>query len=78
MFVIGGETQNGAGATSRNVYQRVDIYNPQTGVWRAGTVMPTARHGIFPVLVGNRITIAGGGVQAGSSSSSLVEILTAR
>jgi N-acetylneuraminic acid mutarotase len=78
LYVIGGETQTGAGATSRNVYQRVDIYNPQTNSWRLGTPMPTARHGIFPVLLGNRITVAGGGVQAGFSSSSIVETLTVR
>ena len=78
MFVIGGETLNGAGATSGHVYQRVDIYNPATGVWRAGTPMPTGRHGIFPLLVGNRITVAGGGVQAGGSSSATVQTLTAR
>ncbi|MET0865216.1 MAG: kelch repeat-containing protein, partial [Nakamurella sp.] len=78
MYVFGGETQNGAGATSRNVYQRVDIYNPQTGSWRLGTPMLTGRHGISPVIVGNRITVAGGGVQAGFSSSSMVETYTAR
>lgn len=70
LYVMGGETTNGAGATSRNVYQRVDIYNPVTRTWRLGTPMPTARHGIYPVLVGNRILVAGGGVQAGFSSSS--------
>jgi N-acetylneuraminic acid mutarotase len=78
LYVLGGETQNGAGATSRNVYARVDIYNPQTNTWRLGTPMPTARHGIFPVLTGNRITVAGGGVQAGFSASSAVETLTVR
>jgi N-acetylneuraminic acid mutarotase len=78
LYVIGGETQNGAGATNRNVYNRVDIYNPQTNSWRLGTPMPTARHGIFPVLTGNRITVAGGGVQAGFSASSAVETYTIR
>lgn len=78
LYVMGGETQDGAGATARRVYQRVDIYDPRTNTWRQGTPMPTARHGIFPVLLGNRITVAGGGVQAGFSSSSVVETLTAR
>jgi N-acetylneuraminic acid mutarotase len=78
LYVMGGETQNGAGATSRNVYSRVDIYNPSTNSWRLGTPMPTARHGIFPVLTGNRITVAGGGVQAGFSASSAVETYTVR
>jgi N-acetylneuraminic acid mutarotase len=78
MYVIGGETESGAGATSRKVYQRVDVYNPQTRTWRLGTPMPTARHGIYPVLVGNRITVAGGGVQAAFSSSGVVETYTVR
>lgn len=78
LYVMGGETQNGAGATNRNVYSRVDIYNPATNTWRLGTPMLTARHGIFPVLTGNRITVAGGGVQAGFSASSAVETYTAR
>jgi N-acetylneuraminic acid mutarotase len=78
LYVFGGETQNGVGATSRNVYARVDIYHPATNTWRLGTPMPTPRHGIFPVLTGNRITIAGGGVQAGFSASSVVETYTAR
>src|SRR5690606_19859138 len=78
LYVIGGETQNGAGATSRNVYSRVDSYNPATNTWRLGTPMPTARHGIFPVLTGNRVTVAGGGVQAGFSASSSVETYTVR
>ncbi|MCU1438310.1 MAG: Kelch repeat-containing protein [Naasia sp.] len=78
LYVIGGETQTGAGATSRRVYARVDVYNPQTNSWRLSTPMPTARHGIFPVLLGNRITVAGGGVQAGFSASSIVQTLTLR
>ncbi|WP_111766856.1 kelch repeat-containing protein [Nakamurella deserti] len=78
IYVMGGETDTGAGATSRKVYQRVDVYNPQTRTWRLGTPMPTGRHGIYPVLVGNRITVAGGGVQAANSSSSVVEVYTVR
>lgn len=77
MYVMGGETLDGAGATSRKVYNRVDIYNPATNTWRTGTTMPVAKHGIFPLLTGNRITVAGGGVQAGFSSSATVETYNA-
>ena len=35
-WILGGETEDGAGATSRNVYARVDIYNPRTNSWRTG------------------------------------------
>ena len=73
-YVIGGETATGAGATQNNVYDRVDIYNPSTNTWRLGAPMPTARHGIFPLLYGRRIHVAGGGLNAGGSSSALLEI----
>ena len=57
-YVMGGETVNGGtGATSGNTYNRVDIYNLASNTWRLGTPMPTARHGIFPVLHGNRIYV---------------------
>jgi N-acetylneuraminic acid mutarotase len=73
-YIMGGETLSGPGATSSGTYSRVDIYNPATSTWRTGTPMLTARHGIFPLLVGPRIVVAGGGTQAGHSSSSKVEI----
>jgi len=73
MYVMGGETATGAGATDRHVYRRVDVYDPATSTWRQGTPMLTGRHGIFPLLYAGRITVAGGGVQAGASTSSQVE-----
>jgi N-acetylneuraminic acid mutarotase len=73
-YILGGETLDGSLATSANVYNRVDIYNPLTNTWRLGPVMPTARHGIFPVLHAGRIYIAGGGIQAAGSQSRVVEV----
>ncbi len=73
-YVLGGETLDGAGATDQNVYSRVDIYSPVLNRWRLGTSLPTARHGIFPLLIGGRIYVAGGGTQAGYSSSNKLEI----
>lgn len=61
-YVMGGETvSGGTGAIPANVYNRVDIYNLASNTWRTGTPMPTARHGIFPALRGNRIYVVGGG-----------------
>lgn len=74
-WVMGGETLDGAGATADHVYDRVDIYNPVTNSWRAGPPMPTARHGIYPVLDGTRIRVVGGGVESGDSSSTADEVL---
>jgi N-acetylneuraminic acid mutarotase len=76
-FIIGGETATGAGATADKVYNRVDIYNAATNTWRLGDPMTTARHGIFPLLHQDSIYVAGGGIVAGHSSSSVLEILNA-
>ncbi len=74
-WVMGGETLDGSGATAEDVYDRVDVYDPVTNSWRAGPAMPTARHGIFPVLDGSRIDVAAGGVKSGDSSSTVHEVL---
>lgn len=73
-YVMGGETKTGAGATVDRVYDRVDVYKPQTNTWRLSTPMPTARHGIFPLLIADRMYVAGGGVKAGFSASSALEV----
>ena len=73
-YVIGGETLNGSGATSDGVYDRVDIYDPLTNSWRLGPPMPTARHGIYPIIFGNQIYLPGGGIVASHSSSNILEI----
>ncbi|HMO27131.1 MAG TPA: kelch repeat-containing protein, partial [Tepidisphaeraceae bacterium] len=67
-YIIGGET-------TTQVINRVDIYNPSTNTWRRGPDMPTARHGIYPILAGSRIYVAGGGVVVGKSESRIFEFL---
>ena len=74
-YVIGGETFDGPGATAAGVYHRVDVYSPATNTWRPGPPMPTARHGIFPLLFAGRIYVAGGGTRAGASTSAVLEVL---
>jgi len=75
-YVFGGETLDGPGATEDNVYARVDIYDPRRNAWRAGTPMPVARHGVFPVAVAGRIFVAGGGVKAANSQSQTFDVYT--
>jgi N-acetylneuraminic acid mutarotase len=77
-WIIGGETEHGAGATALRTYDRVDVYNPRTNQWRRGPALPTARHGIFPLEYEGQIVVAAGGVQAGASRSSVVEIIWPR
>jgi N-acetylneuraminic acid mutarotase len=76
-YIMGGETKDGPSANEYHTYDRVDIYNPLTNSWRLGTPMPTARHGIFPLLHGGRIYVAGGGprsMQIGYNDSNILEI----
>jgi N-acetylneuraminic acid mutarotase len=75
-YVIGGETKDGPGAVNGNVYNRVDIYNPTTNTWRTGKEMPTARHGIFPMLYNGKLYVGAGGTKAAFSISNIFEIYT--
>jgi N-acetylneuraminic acid mutarotase len=76
LYVIGGETtSSGTGQVAGNVYNRVDVYDPVTRTWRLDSSLPTARHGIFPLVYEGRIFVIGGGTSAGFSSSNAVEIL---
>jgi N-acetylneuraminic acid mutarotase len=77
-YILGGETRTGAGANAYHTYDRVDIYNPLANTWRRGPAMPTARHGIFPLLQAGPIYVAGGGprsMQVGYNESNILEIL---
>ena len=74
-YVMGGETDTGAGASAAGVYNRVDIYNPATNTWRPGPTMPTARHGVDPVIVSGRIYTFGGGTSSGDSATTTSEVL---
>jgi hypothetical protein len=74
LFVIGGETTFGFGATAAGTYNRVDIYRVAFNDWAKGTPMLTARHGYAAVLHEGRIYVAGGGTIAGSSASTTFEV----
>jgi|GEM_PF-492148 len=73
-YIFGGETASGPGATVDKVYNRVDVYRPRTNTWSELATMPTARHGIFPLLIGGRVYVAGGGTKAGFSQSAALEV----
>jgi hypothetical protein len=77
-WVFGGETLDAPGATKLGVFDRVDIYDPVANRWRAGPPLPTARHGIFPVLAGDRVYVIAGGVRAAVSASRIGEVLDLR
>ncbi len=70
-YVFGGETLNDPLARpGSNVYDRVDVYDPETNTWRLEAPMQVPRHGIDAVVFQGRILLPGGGTNAGFSSSS--------
>lgn len=69
-YLLGGARQ------ADQVYSRVDIYNPVSNTWRHGAAMPTARHGISPVLLADRIYVAGG-LKTGHAATTTVEVYNA-
>jgi N-acetylneuraminic acid mutarotase len=73
-YIIGGETTTGSGAVAGNVYNRVDVYDPVAKTWRLETSLPTARHGLYPVVFNGQIWTPGGGTAAGFSQSTVNEI----
>lgn len=77
-WVIGGETLDGRGATNTKTYDRVDRYDPIRNQWSDGPKLPTARHGIFPVVHEGRLFVAGGGLHAGYGASGVFEIIWPR
>ncbi|MEM8712345.1 MAG: kelch repeat-containing protein, partial [Planctomycetota bacterium] len=70
-YVMGGEDTTVA-------FDDVQVYNPVTDTWRMEKPMPTARHGIYPVLFESRIFVLGGGLNAGFGFSTVSEVLSPR
>ena len=66
-YVFGGED-------AASAFGDVQAYDPATNSWRMESSMPTARHGIFPVLFQDRIFIVGGGLVAGFGLSDVIEV----
>ena len=54
IYVIGGENPG-------TVENNCEAYNPMTNTWTIKEPMQVARHGTYPVKIGNAIHIAGGG-----------------
>ena len=66
-LIIGGESASA-------VFADVQAYDPLQDTWGLDTPIPTARHGIYPVLYKSRLFVAGGGGAAGFSASDVMEV----
>ncbi|HLH23576.1 MAG TPA: kelch repeat-containing protein [Chloroflexota bacterium] len=62
LYVFGGE---GNTANPRGVFAEVEAYDPATDSWTLVDTMPTPRHGLGAVAVGDRIYLPGGSARQG-------------
>ena len=67
-YVFGGEETAGTFDTSER-------YDPRNDSWETMPPLPTARHGLGAVTLGNRIYTLAGGTTPGGSSSAANEVL---
>ncbi len=75
-YTFGGE---GNPNTPTGVFQEVEMYDPETDIWKLLDPMPTPRHGVGAASIGNRILVpagatrAGGGSQTGTNEAFVVQ-----
>jgi N-acetylneuraminic acid mutarotase len=74
LYVFGGE---GNPASPRGVFAEVEVYDPATDTWTQVDVMPTPRHGLGAVTVGQRIYLPGGSTRQGGLGPGGTAILDA-
>ncbi|GGC45818.1 hypothetical protein GCM10011504_25380 [Siccirubricoccus deserti] len=78
-FVMGGEGGILERGVPRNakVFGQMESYDPATDSWQSHAPMPTPRHAVAAVAIGDWIYVAGGGaVLGGSVQSSIHEAFT--
>lgn len=73
VYVFGGE---GNAGRPDGVFPQNEAYDPRTNTWEALAPMPTPRHGIGAVAVGDRIFIPGGATVQGFGTTAAHEVYT--
>jgi N-acetylneuraminic acid mutarotase len=70
LYVFGGEYFHDGG----KVHAEVWAYDPRTDAWEAAAPMPTPRHGLGGITIGDAIWLVGGARKpSGSDTSDVVE-----
>jgi hypothetical protein len=64
--VLGGEASH--------TLEENEAYDPSTDTWLTFAPLPTPRHGLGVVAIGEAIYVVGGGPQPGDFRSNIVEI----
>ena len=62
IYVAGGEVQT---AQYAGAYRALEAFDPSSNQWTSLPSMPVPRHGLAGAMIGNRLHLAGGGLQAG-------------
>lgn len=63
LYVIGGRVAGTSGAATFQAHRdtgRVDVFDPETGVWTRGVDAPTARNSAASAVIDGRIYVVGG------------------
>jgi N-acetylneuraminic acid mutarotase len=68
LYVFGGEYFHDGGKVHAEVWR----YDPKADAWHAATPMPTPRHAVGAVAIGDWIYVAGGGAVLGGGVQSAV------
>lgn len=72
LYVFGGE---GSARSATGVFDEVEVFNALAGNWFSVTPMPTPRHGLGAVSVGNHIYLPAGATVAGFGATNVHEAL---
>jgi hypothetical protein len=73
VYVFGGE---GNAARPDGVFPQNEAYDPRTNTWETLAAMPTPRHGIGAVALGDRIFVPGGATVQGFGATAVHEVYT--
>jgi N-acetylneuraminic acid mutarotase len=74
LFAMGGEAgviERGQ-ITQARVFGQTESYDPHADAWRSHAPMPTPRHAVGAVAIGDWIYVAGGGAVTGGAVQSAV------
>jgi len=74
LFAMGGESgviRNGQ-ITQGKVFGQMESYDPASDRWQSQAPMPTPRHAVGAVTIGDWIYVAGGGAVTGGAVQSAV------
>jgi N-acetylneuraminic acid mutarotase len=72
--VVDGRIHTFGGERRDGVFANHEVYDPSHDAWSVAAPMPTARHGLAAVAVGDRIFVIGGGPKEGSAQTNVVEV----